>query len=73
MDIKRLFHGIRFRDLACGLGGALLAGGNCFLASIIYPDMPVFVIYIGVLLGFFAGFFFGAAAVLALLATLGVV
>lgn len=73
MDIKRLIRRSRFRDLGYGLAGAVLAGGNCFLASIIYPDMPVFVIFIGTALGFLAGFFFGAAAVVALLDTLGAV
>jgi len=64
---------IPFRDLAYGLVGALLMAVNCYIAAIIYPQMPEFVFVIVIALGFLAGFFFGSTAVLTILQFLGAV
>jgi hypothetical protein len=64
---------IPFRDLVYGLVGALLAAVNCYIAAIIYPQMPEIVFFIVIALGFLAGFFFGSTAVLVLLTFLGAV
>jgi len=64
---------IPIRDLAYGLVGGLLAAVNCYIAAIIYPQMPEFVFVIVIALGFLAGFFFGSTAVLTILQFLGAV
>jgi len=71
MNINRFKQRIRFGNFVYGLVGALLAGVSCFIAQIIHPDLPEFVYYIVIILGFLAGFFFGSTAILALLDTLG--
>jgi hypothetical protein len=53
--------------------GALLMGVNCYIAAIIYPQIPEFVFVIVIALGFLAGVFFGSTAVLAILQFLGAV
>ena len=67
MRIHDIMRRIRFRDLAYGLAGTLLAAVGCFIQAIIYPDVPRFVFLIIIALGFLAGFFFGSKAILALL------
>jgi hypothetical protein len=73
MAFKRIMQRIPFRDLVYGLVGALLAAVNCYIAAIIYPQMPEFVFVIVIALGFLAGCFFGSTAVVALLTFLGAV
>jgi hypothetical protein len=73
MDIKRFTRRIRFGDLVYGLLGALLMGVNCYIAAIIYPQMPGFVFAIVIVFGFLAGFFFGSTAAMTILQFLGAV
>ena len=73
MDISRLIRRSRLGYLVYGLIGALLMGINCYIAAIIYPQMPGFVFAIVIALGFFAGFFFGSTPVLMILNFFGAV
>jgi hypothetical protein len=73
MNFRRLIQRTSFRDLAYGLTGAILMGVTCFIAAIIYLDMPEFVFLIVIMHGFLAGFPFGSTAILDLLSYLGAV
>ena len=50
---------------------ALVMGINCYLAAIIYPQMPQFVFVVVIVLGFLGGFFYGHTAMLTILSFLG--
>ena len=73
MDIVKFTRRVHLRDVVYGLVGALLMAVNCYIAAIIYPQMPEFVFVIVIVLGFLAGFYFGSTAVLTILQFLGAV
>ena len=73
MDIVKFARRINLRDVIYGLVGAVLMAVNCYIAAIIYPQMPEFVFVIVIALGFLAGVFFGSTAVLTILQFLGAV
>jgi hypothetical protein len=43
MDIVKFTSRVHLRDVIYGLVGALLMGVNCYIAAIIYPQIPEFV------------------------------
>lgn len=71
--MPKLIRAIRIRDIAYGLAGAFLGAATCFIAGLVYPGLPVTIILVGAIVGFLAGFFFGATAIGVLFDLLGVV
>jgi hypothetical protein len=73
MDRRRFVRRIRWGDFIYGSICAVVSGINCYVAAIIYPQIPDFVFAVVTVLGFLAGFFFGSTAILTILSFLGAV